>query len=151
MLERRRSLTDRSMRTGIPIAVLFLALSALSAAAQAPSRPADANPSATGAAAAPPVISCASLANLRTVLRDAKDDVLAAIPVITDPKSDLGCSVLDRKIVTGVTDTVALNGRAYECLSLQGTAVCHWTLAGSAAPLVARPAPAPPSQGKTKR
>lgn len=131
------------MRTGLPIAVLFLsAAAALPAAAQAPSRPADPTP---------PVISCASLANLRTVLRDAKNEAAAAIPVVTDPKSDLGCSVLDRKTVTGVADFVALNGRAYECLSLQGTAICHWTVAGSATAAPARPAPAAPPQGKPKR
>ncbi|TXN20269.1 hypothetical protein [Methylobacterium sp. WL9] len=129
------------MRTGLSIAALVLA-AALPAAAQTPPRPAD---------PMPPVISCASLANLRTVLRDAKDDAAAAIPAITDPKSDLGCSVLDRKAVTGVADFVALNGRAYECLSLQGTAICHWTVAGSATAAPVRPAPAAPPQGKPKR
>ncbi len=78
----------------------------------------------------------------------------AAIPVITDPKSDLGCSVLDRKAVTGVADFVALNGHAYECLSLQNTNVCHWTVAGSATPsTTASQMPSRPvqSQGQIRR
>ena len=92
---------------------------------------------------APPVITCTSLANLRSVLRTVKDDSAAAVPIITDPKSDLGCSVLDRGAVTGIADHVALNGRAYDCLVLQGTSVCHWTVAGSVTP------PASGTTGKT--
>ncbi|GEO98638.1 hypothetical protein [Methylobacterium haplocladii] len=144
------------MHAGLPIAILFFAASPLTASAQVQPRSTDTTPPSTSAAAPPPVISCASLANLRTVLRDAKDDAVAAIPVITDPKSDLGCSLLDRRAVTGTADHVALNGRAYECLSLQGTNVCHWTVAGSATPPTTaaaptRPAPSPSSQGKSKR
>lgn len=89
-----------------------------------------------------PVIACASLANLRMVLKSAKDDPSAAVPIVTDPKSDLGCSVLDRAAVTGIADHLALNGRAYDCLGLQNTSVCHWTVAGAVKP-GERPSPGP--------
>ncbi|GLS45033.1 hypothetical protein [Methylobacterium brachythecii] len=143
------------MRASFATAFLLLAASALPSTAQAPSRPGDV-PATTGTAAAPPVIACASLANLRSVLRGAKDDAKAAIQLVTDPKSDLGCSVLDRKAVTGIADHVALNGRAYECLGLQSTSICQWTVAGSAAPPAAASTPtrgagASPAQPKTKR
>ena len=98
----------------------------------------------TNAAAPPPALGCTALANLRILLRDAKDDVAAAIAAATDPKSDLGCGIIDRSAVTGIADHVALNGRAYDCVSLQTTTLCHWTLAGSVTP--AKP-PAEPPRG----
>lgn len=88
--------------------------------------------SSTGKVApGPTVITCASLANLRAVLRSAKDDANAAIPIVSDPKSDLGCSVLDRSAVTGIADHVSLNGASYDCVSLKSTRICHWIVAGS--------------------
>lgn len=131
------------MRASLATAFLLVTASALPCAAQAPSRSGDV-PSTTGTAGASPIIACASLANLRAVLRDAKGDAGAAVQVVTDPKSDLGCSVLDKKAVTGISDHVALNGRAYECLGLQNTSICQWTVAGSAAP---PPAPSTPARG----
>ncbi|MDV2982712.1 UNVERIFIED_CONTAM: hypothetical protein Q9R58_00200 [Methylobacteriaceae bacterium AG10] len=80
------------------------------------------------------VIGCTSLANLRSVLRSAGEDRAAALALATDPKSDLGCRPVDRAAVTGLVDHVSLNGRAYDCLTLKGTAVCHWTVAGAVAP-----------------
>ncbi|GEP10730.1 hypothetical protein [Methylobacterium gnaphalii] len=143
------------MRADLATAFLFFIASALPSAAQAPARPGDL-PATTGTAATPPVIACASLANLRMVLRGAKDDPSAAVQLVTDPKSDLGCSVLDRKAVTGITDHVALNGRAYECLGMQNTSICQWTVAGSVVPPAANSAPgrgtpASPPPGKSKR
>lgn len=143
------------MRADPSIAVpLFLVL-AMPAVAQSPPRPADSTPPAARTAAGPPVIACASLANLRTVLRGVNDDAGAAIPVITDPKSDLGCAVLDRNAVTGIADHVVLNGRAYDCLALQSTSVCQWTIAGSATPVAPHAAPVrdapatrPPEKGR---
>lgn len=115
------------MRAGLAILVLTLS-PGIAALAQTAPKQADAR---TNVAAPPPVIACTSLANLRSVLRTTNGDPAAAVPIITDPKSDLGCSVLDRGTVTGIADRVALNGRSYECLSQQGTSICHWTVAGS--------------------
>ena len=85
-------------------------------------------------AAGGPVIGCTSLANLRSLLRSAGEDRAAALALATDPKSDLGCRPVDRAAVMGLADHVALNGRAYDCLTLKGTAVCHWTVAGAVTP-----------------
>ena len=92
------------------------------------------------------MIGCTSLANLRSVLRSAGEDRAAALALATDPKSDLGCRPVDRAAVTGLVDHVSLNGRAYDCLTLKGTAVCHWTVAGAVAPpqRPAAPAAKPP-------
>ncbi|GEL43328.1 hypothetical protein MEX01_39190 [Methylorubrum extorquens] len=124
-------------------AVLVLALSAPGAVAQgtggragdqkAPARPVS-------------VVGCTSLANLRGLLRSTGEDRAAALAVASDPKSDLGCSPVDRATVMGLADHVALNGRAYDCLTLKGTAVCHWTVAGAVTP-PERPA-AKPARGK---
>ncbi|CAO4192014.1 hypothetical protein [Methylorubrum extorquens] len=92
------------------------------------------------------VVGCTSLANLRGLLRSTGEDRAAALAVASDPKSDLGCSPVDRATVTGLADHVALNGRAYDCLTLKGTAVCHWTVAGAVTP-PERPA-AKPARGK---
>lgn len=92
------------------------------------------------------VVGCTSLANLRGLLRSTGEDRAAALAVASDPKSDLGCSPVDRAAVMGLADHVALNGRAYDCLTLKGTAVCHWTVAGAVTP-PERPA-AKPARGK---
>ncbi len=92
--------------------------------------------------ASEPVIGCTSLANLRSLLRDTKGDTAAALAAIRDPKSDLGCSTVERAAVTEISDHAALGGRAYDCLALKGTAVCHWVVAGAVAPPEQKAAPA---------
>lgn len=93
-----------------------------------------------------PVIGCTSLSNLRSLLRDTKGDTAAAMATIRDPKSDLGCSTVERAAVTEIADHAALGGRAYDCLALKGTAVCHWVVAGTVAP--PEPKAAPPAKSK---
>ena len=117
------------MRRLLPFLVLLAATGAL--AQGAPAKP-----------SAEPVIGCTSLANLRSLLRDTKGDAAAALATIRDPKSDLGCSTLERAAVTEITDHVSLGGRGYDCLALKGTAVCHWVTAGAVAP-PEKAAPAP--------
>ncbi|CAX26556.1 MAG: hypothetical protein MIN69_01540 [Methylorubrum extorquens] len=132
-------------------AVLVLALSAPGAVAQGTGQ---ATGQGTGGRAgdqkaqarAASVVGCTSLANLRGLLRSTGEDRAAALAVASDPKSDLGCSPVDRATVMGLADHVALNGRAYDCLTLKGTAVCHWTVAGAVTP-PERPA-AKPARGK---
>ena len=128
------------------LAILVLPACACAAAAQ--TAPAPGTP-ARGAV--PPVVACASLANLRALLAGAKGDVAAALRVAGDPKSDLGCGPVDRAAVTGLVDHLALNGRAYDCLGFKGTRTCHWTEAGlitEAGPAPARQRPdAPPARG----
>lgn len=122
------------------LALLIVSASQAQAQAQAP-RP------NSGA----PVIACASLANLRSVLRNAKDDPVAAIPLINDPAADLGCSLLDKAAVTAITDRVTLNGRSYDCVGLQSTGICHWTVAGAVKPpdpAAAKPAEAAPPKAR---
>lgn len=93
------------------------------------------------ARAAAPVIGCPSLANLRLLLKQAGDDATAAASVLGNEKADhLSCVILARDAVTAVADHVALNGRAYDCMTLRTTSVCHWTVAGTIAP--AGPPPA---------
>lgn len=121
-----------------------LALSASGAAAQG-AGPRASDPKAPPKPAAETVIGCTSLANLRSLLRDTGEDRAAALALIRDPKSDLGCSPLDRATVTEIADHVALNGRAYDCLTLKGTAVCHWVVAGAVVP-PPRPAGKPPGK-----
>ena len=134
----------RVFRTLAAPAVVTLALSAPAAFAQATApgtggRAGDPKAQARPASA----VGCTSLANLRSLLRSAGEDRAAALAIATDPKSDLGCSPVDRAAVTGLADHVALNGRAYDCLTLKGTAVCHWTVAGAVTP-PERPAAKPP-------
>ncbi len=82
---------------------------------------------------APPAIACASLANYRILMRQARDAVAAAA-VLADPKADhLGCARLERDGVTGRADHVVLDGRSYDCLSLRSTSICQWTASGSVA------------------
>lgn len=115
------------MRRALP---LLAVLAATSAAAQgAPGK-------------GEPVIGCTSLANLRSLLRDTKGDTAAALATIRDPKSDLGCGTVERAAVTEITDHVSLGGRAYDCLALKGTAVCHWVVAGTVAPPESKSPPA---------
>lgn len=137
----------RVFRTLAAPAVVTLALSAPAAFAQATApgtggRAGDPKAQARPASA----VGCTSLANLRSLLRSAGEDRAAALALATDPKSDLGCRPVDRAAVMGLADHVALNGRAYDCLTLKGTAVCHWTVAGAVTPpeRPAAPAAKPP-------
>lgn len=96
---------------------------------------------------AAPAIGCPSLANLRMLLRRVGDDAKAAPAVLADDKADhLGCVVLTRSAVTAITDRAAFDGRAYECAGLQGTGICHWTLAGAVVPATPAPAAKPPAE-----
>lgn len=105
---------------------VYLVLLAASPASAAPNR-------------AVPVVACPSLANLRLLIQRSGD---AAAAVLADAKADhLGCILLERDLVLSVPDRVALGGRAYECLAIHGTSVCHWTIAGSVTPAVQRPSP----------
>lgn len=92
-----------------------------------------------GPAAAPvatPVVGCPSLANLRILLRQVANDRAAAAAVLSDDKADhLGCSVLGRDSVTALADHAALNGNAYDCVTVRTTSVCQWTIAGSVVPV----------------
>ncbi|MBA9070002.1 hypothetical protein FHR71_003766 [Methylobacterium sp. RAS18] len=128
-------------------AVLVLALSAPGAVAQGTGQGTGGRAGDQKAQARPvSVVGCTSLANLRGLLRSTGEDRAAALAVASDPKSDLGCSPVDRATVMGLADHVALNGRAYDCLTLKGTAVCHWTVAGAVTP-PERPA-GKPARGK---
>jgi hypothetical protein len=92
---------------------------------------------------AAPAIGCPSLANLRILLRRSSEDPAAAAASLADEKADhLGCMVLGKDKVTAIVDRAAFDGSAYDCASLQGTSVCHWTLAGTVTPA----APAPPRE-----
>ena len=58
--------------------------------------------------------------------------------------------------VTEIADHLTLNGKAYDCVGLQGTSICHWTVAGAVAPARAAPKPdingaAPPQPAKSRR
>lgn len=122
------------MRRLLPLLALFAATGALAQGAPAKG--------ASEKGASEPVIGCTSLANLRSLLRDTKGDAGAALATIRDPKSDLGCSTVERAAVTEITDHVSLGGRAYDCLALKGTAVCHWVVAGAVAPSEPKAPPA---------
>ncbi|KQQ14078.1 hypothetical protein ASF53_09590 [Methylobacterium sp. Leaf123] len=137
----------RSLAAPAALAAVTLALSAPGAAAQGTGQGAGGRAGDQKGAARPvSVVGCTSLANLRGLLRSTGEDRAAALAVASDPKSDLGCSPVDRATVMGLADHVALNGRAYDCLTLKGTAVCHWTVAGAVTP-PERPAPKP-ARGK---
>jgi len=116
----------------------FLPLVALVAATGAAAQGA---PAKAAKGPSEPVIGCTSLANLRSLLRDTKGDTGKALATIRDPKSDLGCSTVERATVTEITDHAALGGRAYDCLALKGTAVCHWVVAGTVTPPEPKAAP----------
>lgn len=115
---------------------------------QVPAKPA---PKAAPAVQGPaPVIGCPSLANYRLLRREAAGGTAAAAR-LADPKADhLGCAAFPRDRVAALADHVALGGEAYDCLSLQGTAVCHWTAAGTVSP-PARTPPKPPPADRTRR
>ncbi len=102
---------------------------------------------AAPASAAPnrgPPAACPSLANLRILMQRASDDAAAAGAILADAKADhLGCILLDRDRVQSVADRVAFGSHAYECHAIQGTSVCHWTIAGAVVPVV----PATPKPG----
>lgn len=85
-----------------------------------------------------PVIGCASLANYRLLMRQTGGGA-GAVALLADPKADhLGCGAIAPESVTGISDHVALDGQAYECLGLQSTGVCQWVTAGALAPAAAR-------------
>ncbi|KQP07220.1 hypothetical protein ASF28_14575 [Methylobacterium sp. Leaf99] len=85
--------------------------------------------------ATPPVIGCPSLANLRILLRQAGNDPAKAALLLSDDRADhLGCSILGREAVTALADHAALNGNAYDCVTIRTTSVCQWTVAGSVTP-----------------
>ena len=118
-------------------AIVFLLL-AKAALAQPAGKP-------SAKAVAAPVIGCPSLANYRLLRRQAPDEAAAAAR-LADPKADhLGCAAFPRDRVAALADHVALGGQAYDCLSLQGTAICHWTEGGTATPV----APTQPPQPRT--
>lgn len=92
-------------------------------------------PAPVAAPAAPAVIGCASLANLRILLRQTANDPAKAAAHLADDKADhLGCAILGRETVVALADHAALNGHAYDCVTVRGTSVCQWTIAGSVAP-----------------
>lgn len=125
-----------------PILLLLLAGPALAEAPKDASRDAPKGPRPAGAA----TIACASLANYRILMRQAKDAAGAAA-VLADPRTDhLGCAMTAREAVTGIGDHVVLEGRAYDCLALQTTSVCQWTEAGSIAMPAEKPARAGPQK-----
>lgn len=98
-----------------------------------------------------PVIGCASLANYRLLMRQT-GDAAGAAALIADPKADhLGCGAITPESVTGISDHVALEGQAYDCLGLQSTGVCQWVTAGAlgpAAPRKGEAAKAPREKGR---
>lgn len=142
------------MRGALPPVLVWLLCGAAVAQTVPPRRPAALAPKAAPAPLAVPVIGCPSLANLRRLLREAKDDQAAALAVLANEHADhLGCGLVPRERVATLADHVALGGRSYDCLGLRDTAVCHWTLAGAVAPPDPAPAsrPAAPAPDKTRR
>ncbi|MCJ2082194.1 hypothetical protein [Methylobacterium sp. J-090] len=108
-------------------------------------------PATVSAPAPPAVIGCASLANLRILLRQTGNDPAKAAALLSDDKADhLGCSILGREAVTAIADHAALNGSVYDCVAVRTTSVCQWTVAGSVTPVEqARPGRrAQPDTGK---
>ena len=96
-----------------------------------------------------PAAACPSLANLRLLMQRASDDPAAAGAILADAKADhLGCILLERDRVQSVADRVAFGSHAYECHAIQGTSVCHWTIAGAVVPVVP---PAPKSNAPSER
>ena len=120
------------------------------AQAQAPARPAKPAAAVQGPVAAP-VIACPSLANYRLLRREAPDEA-AALARLSDAKADhLGCTAYPRDRVAALADHVALGGAPYDCLTLQGTAVCQWTTAGAVDLPAAKPQPKPSAPDKARR
>lgn len=113
------------------LALLPLLLAAPALAQQPPRPPQKPAPATPGPA---PVIGCPSLANYRLLRRETADAGAAAAR-LADPKADhLGCIAIGRDRASALFDHVALGGQAYDCVALQGTAICHWTSAGTLIP-----------------
>lgn len=126
------------MRAMVRTSVVLVAGLAVSAAAAAPARPVQ-------------TAGCPSLANLRILAQRSQDDAAAAAAILSDPKADhLGCSLLEPARIVAVSERLALGGREYECLTLQGTGVCYWIPAGAVAPGPASPPVRAPAE-RTKR
>ncbi|WP_236960414.1 hypothetical protein [Methylobacterium durans] len=119
----------------VPLLLLALAGVPGAATAQGPApKKAPAAP-ATPAAAPAPFVGCPSLANLRLLLRTNRGDPAAVAALLADERADhVGCALIGRERVQALADHVELGGASYDCLSLQGTGICHWTLAGTVAP-----------------
>lgn len=146
------------MRLAIPTSLLaasILGMASLAASmpahAQAPAKPAKAAPAVRGPVAAP-VIGCPSLANYRLLQREALDEAAAAAR-LADAKADhLGCTAFPRDRIAALADHVALGDARYDCLTLQGTAICQWTAAGTVdLPAPPKPQPRPSSADKARR
>lgn len=131
--------------------ILLAAASVPAHAQQAPAKPAKATPAVQGPVSTP-VIGCPSLANYRLLRRDAPDEA-AATARLADAKADhLGCAAFPRDRVAALADHVALGGTGYDCLTLQGTAICQWTAAGTVdLPAAAKPRSKPSSADKARR
>ena len=135
-----RGLFRRLRRVGAMLPVVLLGPGSFiaGAEAQAPAKAPPAPPQAalSQSSATPPLaIGCPSLANLRLLLRQAGGDTVAASAVLADPKADhLSCTLLGRDRVNAVADRASLNGHDYDCVSVTGTSVCHWTVAGTVVP-----------------
>lgn len=114
----------------------LLLVLAIAGALQATAHAATAAPAAAAPAPAPvPAIGCASLANLRLLLRESKDVVATVVARLNDVKADhLGCQIVPRDAVAGIAEHLTLNGSAYDCLTLRSTSVCQWVVAGTVKP-----------------
>ncbi|WP_132256497.1 hypothetical protein [Methylobacterium segetis] len=139
----------------VPV-LLLLALAAAPAAAQGTGQ--SASPAARKAAPAPPsnaaapFVGCPSLANLRLLLRSNRGELPAVAAILADERADhLGCALVGRDRVQALADHVELGGTAYDCLSLQGTGICHWTLAGLVTPAAGAAPRAKPAAERPRR
>lgn len=114
----------------------LLLVLAIAGALQATAHAATVAPAAAAPAPAPvPAIGCASLANLRLLLRESKDVVATVVARLNDDKADhLGCQIVPRDAVAGIAEHLTLNGSAYDCLTLRSTSVCQWVVAGTVKP-----------------
>ncbi|ACA16635.1 hypothetical protein M446_2174 [Methylobacterium sp. 4-46] len=76
---------------------------------------------------APPILTCAALANLRMLLREANGDHAAAAARFADPRADhLGCAMTPADRVEGVADRVTIGGAPYRCLKVKDSSLCRW-------------------------
>ena len=138
------------------IALSCLSLSCLSLAvsrpaqAQAPARPAKPAAAVQGPVAAP-VIACPSLANYRLLRREAPDEAAARARLADGRADHLGCTAHPRDRVSALAEHLVLGGTPYDCLTLQGTAVCQWTTAGAVDLPAAKPQPKPSAPDRTRR
>ncbi|MCJ2078415.1 hypothetical protein FV232_12815 [Methylobacterium sp. WL30] len=135
--------------------LLATSLSALAVSrpvqAQAPGRPAKPAPAVQGPVSAP-VIACPSLANYRLLRREAPDEA-AALARLGDARADhLGCTAFPRDRIAALAEHVALGGAQYDCLALQGTAICQWTATGTVdLPVPAKSQPKPSAADRGRR